>query len=357
MRRARNEPRPGNGSVSGTMPGPMTARISAPPAGARRSRSGRFRNNYLHERHGMREFMRFLWNFARQPVAPVAFARAQPDAAFLAANRTRPTLTWIGHASFLVQAGGLNVLTDPHFTARASPLRFAGPARLVPPGLALEALPPIDLVLVSHNHYDHLDEGTVRELARRHPRAVFIVPLGLRRWLRARGIASAIELDWWQAHAGAGFSVTAVPAQHFSGRGAADRNRTLWCGFVLEAGGRRTYFAGDTGYSRDFADIGRRFAPIDLALLPIGAYAPRWFMRPMHVNPEEAVRMHRDLCARQSVAMHWGTFRLTEEPLDEPPRALARALADAGIPPERFAVYRHGEMRVLGSPEAPTPAG
>lgn len=306
-----------------------------------------FRNNYPHDRHGLGDFLRFLWHFQRQRYARPVFPQATTDAGFLAANRTQPTLTWVGHSTFLVQLGGLNILTDPHFTARASPLRWAGPARLVAPGLALHALPPLDLVLISHNHYDHLDEGSVRWLARHHPQALFVVPLGLRDWLQRRGVANAVELDWWQARAAPGFTVTAVPAQHFSGRGTHDRNRTLWCGFVVEAAGRKLYFAGDTGYSKDFADIGARFAPIDLALIPIGAYQPRWFMRAMHVNPEEAVRIHQDIGARRSVAMHWGTFRLTEEPLDEPPQALAQALAAAGVAPERFWVLQHGEMRPL----------
>jgi N-acyl-phosphatidylethanolamine-hydrolysing phospholipase D len=176
---------------------------------------------------------------------------------------------------------------------------------------------------------------------------VFVAPLGLRRWLQRRHVHNCIELDWWQAHQGHAFKVTAVPAQHFSGRTATDRNLTLWCGFILEAAGCKIYFAGDTGYSKDFADIGKRFAPIDLALIPIGAYEPRWFMRAMHVNPEEAVQIHRDIGSKHSVAMHWGTFRLTEEPLDEPPQHLAKALAAAKIPAEAFAVFRHGETRRL----------
>ncbi|MGH8481916.1 MAG: MBL fold metallo-hydrolase [Nevskiaceae bacterium] len=306
-----------------------------------------YRNTYAHERRDLGDFLKFLWGWRRQPFEKVAFPMATPDPGFLAANRTRPTLTWIGHATFLVQVGGLNVLTDPHFTARASPLRWAGPERLAPPGLSLRDLPAPDVVLVSHNHYDHLDEGSVRWLAQHHPKAVFVVPLGLRRWLQRRRIGNVVELDWWQKHDGHGFSVTAVPAQHFSGRGTNDRNATLWCGFVLEAAGKKVYFAGDTGYSKDFADIGERAGPMDLALLPIGAYAPRWFMRAMHVNPEEAVKIHRDVGARQSVAMHWGTFRLTEEPLDEPPRALAEALKAARVPPEKFWVMRHGETRTL----------
>jgi N-acyl-phosphatidylethanolamine-hydrolysing phospholipase D len=324
----------------------MKARKQA-PAGARRSASGRFHNTYRHERHDFGSFLKFLWTFQRMPWERVAFPVAPNDPAFLASNRTRSTLTWVGHSTFLVQVDGLNILTDPHFSGRASPLDWAGPARLTPPGLALENLPPIDLVLVSHNHYDHLDEASVRGLVHRHPKAVFVVPSGLRRWLQRREAHNVVELDWWQAHAGHGFTVTAVPVQHFSGRTARDRNRTLWCGFVVEINGRRLFFAGDTGYSKDFADIGRRFAPIDLALLPIGAYEPRWFMRAMHVNPDEAVAIHRDIGARQSVAMHWGTFRLTEEPLDAPPRHLAEALARAGIAPEAFWVMQHGETRAL----------
>jgi N-acyl-phosphatidylethanolamine-hydrolysing phospholipase D len=331
-----------------------------------------FRNNYPHDRHGLRDFLTFLWGFQRRAWQRVRFPAARNDPAFLRRNREQPTLTWVGHSTFLLQVGGLNVLTDPHFTSRASPLAFAGPARLAPPGMALADLPPLDLVLISHNHYDHLDAGSVRALARAHPEALFVVPLGLQGWLQRRGVQRSAELDWWQAANGRGFRVTATPVQHFSGRGASDRNRTLWCGFMLEVGAgvhakaprtiggpapaaafapggppRKIFFAGDTGYSKDFADIGAKFAPVDLALLPIGAYDPRWFMRAMHVNPEEAVRIHQDLGSRQSVAMHWGTFRLTEEPVDEPPRQLRHALAAAQIPAERFWVMQHGETRTL----------
>ena len=303
-----------------------------------------FRNNFPHDRHSLKAFFKFLWGFQRKPFEKVKFPVARPDAGLIA-QRERPAITWIGHSTFLVQVGGLNVLTDPHFTARASPLGWAGPERLVEPGLALKDLPPLDVVLISHNHYDHLDAVSVMALAAAHPKAVFFVPLGLRRWLQRHHIGNAIELDWWQSHEGHGFKITAVPAQHFSGRTATDRNKTLWCGLVIEAGGKKVYFAGDTGYSKDFAEIGKRIGPIDLALLPIGAYDPRWFMRAMHVNPEEAVRIHRDVRAVQSVAMHWGTFRLTEEPLDEPPQHLAKALAEAGIEPSKFWVMQHGETR------------
>ncbi|MGH8541354.1 MAG: MBL fold metallo-hydrolase, partial [Stenotrophobium sp.] len=253
-------------------------------------------------------------------------------------------LTWIGHASFLVQWNGLNILTDPHLTARASPLRHAGPKRYQPPALDFADLPPIDAVVVSHNHYDHLDLVTVKRLAREHA-PQFFVPLGLKTWFERQGIDKVTELDWWQAASSGALRVTAVPVQHFSGRSASDRNKTLWCGFVLEMAERRVFFAGDTGYSKDFADIGERFAPIDLALIPIGAYEPRSFMRPVHVNPEEAVKIHRDIGSRQSVAMHWGTFRLTLEPLDEPPKQLAVALEAQAVSPESVWVFKHGETR------------
>jgi N-acyl-phosphatidylethanolamine-hydrolysing phospholipase D len=311
----------------------------------------RYHNRYPYPRREGFSALRFLREMRRQARLPVAFARGEHDAAWLKANRTHTSLTWIGHSAFLLQHGGLNVLTDPHLSARASPLSFAGPARVVPPGLQFHELPPIDAVLISHNHYDHLDERTVRRLAREHRGLRFFVPLGLAAWFRRRGLERVTELGWWQSaelDAAAGrVRVTAVPVQHFSGRGLRDRNATLWCGLVLEHAGAKVFFAGDTGYSRDFADIAARFAPFDLALIPIGAYEPRGFMAPVHVNPEEAVRIHQDLGSRQSVAMHWGTFRLTLEPMDEPPRRLAAALQAAHVPLERFIVMRHGECRRL----------
>ena len=282
------------------------------------------------------------------------FPKAQNHPDWLRDNRTDDSLTWVGHDTFLLQLGGLNILTDPHFTHRTSPSRWLGPERLAPLGLELRDLPAVDLVLVSHNHYDHLDRASVCWIARHNPQALFVVPLGVRRWMLRHGIRNTVELDWWQSHQAAGTRITSVPAQHFSGRTATDRNKTLWCGFVLERAGKRIYFAGDSGYSRDFSDIGARFAPMHLSLIPIGAYAPRWFMRSMHVNPDEAVKIHRDVGSRLSVAMHWGTFRLTEEPLEEPPLALAAALSAAGVDAGRFWVMQHGETRHLQWPQ-PTP--
>lgn len=306
-----------------------------------------FRNNHTTDQHGGLDVLRWLPGFLLKPYRKPQFTVLRPPVERLRHNRTQDTLTWIGHSSFLLQLAGRNLVTDPVLGERASPLGFAGPQRLNPPALHHADLPPLDLALISHNHYDHLDETAVRRLAHEHPQLQFIVPLGLKRWFAQRRIERVTELDWWQNTEIAGLRVHAVPAQHFSGRNASDRNATLWCGFVVEARDRRVYFAGDTGYCADFADIGARFAPIDLALLPIGAYEPRWFMQFMHVNPEDAVKIHRDIGSRQSVAMHWGTFRLTEEPLDEPPHRLRRALDDAGIPYDRFWVLQHGETRDL----------
>jgi N-acyl-phosphatidylethanolamine-hydrolysing phospholipase D len=317
-----------------------------------------FRNLERHEVHAAGGLLRWRWERLRQPPPPPADGwqpqRAQPEAAFLRANRTEPTLTWIGHDTLLLQVGGVNVLTDPQFSPRASPLSFLGPRRRVEPALALRELPHVEAVLISHNHYDHLDRASVRALARQAdgpPR--FFVPLGLAAWFAAAGIGAVTEQDWWAHAEHLGLRIHQVPAQHFSQRTPWDRNRALWGGFVVEHPALRFYFAGDTGYAGHFAEIGARLGPIDLAALPIGAYEPRWFMQPMHINPAEAVQAHRDLKARRSVAMHWGTFQLTDEALDEPPRALAAALQAAEVPPERFLLLRHGETVRL----APSPGG
>lgn len=259
--------------------------------------------------------------------------------------------TWVGHSTFLVQIGGRNILTDPMWGARASPATWAGPRRRVRPGIALAELPPIDAVVQSHNHYDHLDAATVRQLGVHHGAARWFVPLGLAPFLRRRGVQHVTELDWWEQRDDHGVTYTCAPAQHFSGRGPTDRNRTLWCSWGVATADRRVYFGGDSGLHPDFGVIGARYGPFDAALLPIGAYAPRWFMRPVHMNPEEAVSAYRALAGEHRaplfVGMHWGTFRLTDEPLDEPPRRLRAAWAEAGLPDELLWVPAHGETRVL----------
>jgi N-acyl-phosphatidylethanolamine-hydrolysing phospholipase D len=259
-----------------------------------------------------------------------------------AALRVNPGLTWIGHASFLVRMDGATFLTDPMFSERASPLAFAGPRRLVAPGLSLEALPPVDFALVSHDHYDHLDLPSVRALAARGVR--FIVPRGLGELVRRAG-AEATELGWWDRTEAGGLTVHCVPAQHFSGRTLFDRNRRLWAGFVVEGPTRRFYHAGDTGDFDGFSEIGRRLGPIDLAAVPVGAYLPRQIMAPIHVCPEEAVKAALAVRATRVAAMHWGTFDLADEPLDEPPRRFLAEANRQGLGEDRAWVMKVGETR------------
>ncbi len=279
---------------------------------------------------------------------PSVFARVPPAFVAPRAPASQLTVTWVGHSSLLVQLGGLNILTDPMWSARASPVRFAGPPRWVAPGVAFEDLPPLDAVVQSHNHYDHLDDRTVRRLAEAHPHATWVVPLGLAPFVQKRGGRTVVELDWWQEHVLASVRIAATPAQHFSGRSIGDRGDTLWCGFALTAAsGRRVFFAGDSGYHPDFGLIGGRCGPFDVALMPIGAYEPRWFMRYVHMNPEEAVEAFRALNARMMVPIHWGTFKLTDEAMDEPPLRARAAWQRAGLPADGYRQLAHGETLVL----------
>jgi L-ascorbate metabolism protein UlaG (beta-lactamase superfamily) len=258
-------------------------------------------------------------------------------------------VTWVGHATVLLRVGGRSVLTDPHFSERASPVSFAGPKRVVAPVPALSDLPHIHVVVISHNHYDHLDQESVRTLAEQpggSPR--FYVPLGLKDWFARRGITDVVEMDWWESANFAGLTIDFVPVQHWSKRTLSDENQSLWGGWVIRHPELSFFFAGDTGYSKDFADIGAKFGGFDVAAIPIGAYAPRWFMQIMHLDPAEAVQVHRDVKARQSLAIHWGTFaNLTDESLYEPPIKLAEAREKAGLTDEDFFVLRHGETRML----------
>jgi len=316
---------------------------------------------------GLAEVLRWKLNAARKNLPPPPrepIPQVASDLALLHANTKagaamQPNVTWVGHATALAQLGGLTLLTDPIFSDRASPVGFAGPRRHQPPGIAVADLPHVDLVLVSHNHYDHLDEASVRALnAQAGGPPLFVVPLGLKAWLNSRGIANAIELDWWQGHrleAPAGeVEVMVVPAQHWSARGLTDRMNTLWGGFAVFAPDCHLFYAGDTGYSRDFRDMRERFAQrqspaagggFDIALLPLGAYEPRWFMVTQHVNVDEAIKIHLDLGAKRSLGVHWGTFELTDEALDEPPRVLAAKRALGGISEEAFFVLPIGGTR------------
>ena len=338
----------------------------AEPAVPRHHRAGGYQNNYLEfSPPGVAALLRWRFDALREGLPKPALNPTPvqaPDLAFIHANAhagmaMQPAVTWIGHATTLAQLGGLNVLTDPIFSARASPLGFIGPKRRVAPGMSLAQLPHIDVVVISHNHYDHLDDDSVRALARQPGGApLFLVPLGLKAWLARRDIVDAIELDWWQSHRVGAVEFMLTPVQHWSGRGLDDRLATLWGGWAMLAPDAHVFFAGDTAYSKDFADIRRHVAArqgveagggFDAALIPIGAYEPRWFMRPQHVNPDEAVQIHLDLGAKRSIGVHWGTFVLTDESLDQPPIDLAAARRAHGLADEAFSVLAVGETRRL----------
>ena len=284
-------------------------------------RDGRFYCPWPVPRRSLRDFLR--WQLGR----PSAQSRRPRSATPIVANdgsslrRVAPTLevTWIGHASFVLHEGGRVLLLDPHFGPRA----FL-PGRRTPPGIPLSAVPESAVALLSHNHYDHLDDWTLERL----PKTIeWLVPMILREHLELAGFQRVRELDWWGAAEAGGWRFTFLPAQHWSRRFGEPENLTLWGSWLIDTGTTRVFFGDDSGWFHGFAEYGRRFAPVDLALLPIGAYEPRWFMGPAHLSPEEALRAVRDLDARRFVPMHWGTFDLSDEPLDEPPRALARELA------------------------------
>jgi L-ascorbate metabolism protein UlaG (beta-lactamase superfamily) len=253
-------------------------------------------------------------------------------------------ITFINHASFLIRTSGAVVLTDPIFSQRCSPVSWAGPKRARPPGIPLADLPRPDVVLLSHNHYDHMDLPTLREIQRRHT-PHFVTTLGNARALSRLGIV-ATELDWWDDIVLGQLSITATPARHFSARTPFDRNRTLWAGFMIRTAADQVLFAGDSATGSHWHDIRTRLGAPDVALLPIGAYEPRWFMAAAHMNPAEAVQAHTALGARRSVGMHFGTFQLTDEGIDAPLLALAEARTANGLAPEQFTTHAFGETRV-----------
>jgi N-acyl-phosphatidylethanolamine-hydrolysing phospholipase D len=320
---------------------------------------GGFRNPWPNaQMHGFLDFLKWSLierrrNPRRPDPDPRVFVRVAPVYIVPRGAPGLLTITWIGHTSFLIQIGGLNVLTDPVWSDRASPVQFAGPRRWVPPAVDFDRLPPIDAVILSHDHYDHLDSSTVSRLAERYPAAKWYAPLGVGDFLRRRGARDIVERDWWEETALGDLRLTCLPAQHFSGRTLGTRNRTLWCGWALRTSSRSLFFAGDTALHPDFDSIAARCGPFDVAILPIGAYEPRWFMGSVHMNPEDCIEAVEQLQTGQHgaglvmVAAHWGTFKLTDEPMDEPPARMRDRWRAAGRDDEDLWIMHHGETRIM----------
>lgn len=300
--------------------------ISAP--GHKGEKSGHFNGVQFENKNqvkakGIKDLIKWTMNRDKGPWYEIS------DVKQFEVSNDRPDSTvriyYINHNTFLIQADGLNILTDPVWSKRASPFSWAGPKRMRPPGIKFEDLPPIDLVLISHNHYDHLDISTIKRLNFKYQPAI-ITPLGVSHYLNNQGVRNSMDMDWWDIHELTGtVSIHCVPAQHFSGRGLFDRDQTLWAGYIIQLFDQYIYFAGDTGYSDYFKQIGKRFSPIKAALLPIGAYLPRWFMSPVHTSPEDAVMAHIYLKAEKSIGMHYGTFPLGDDGMKQPEIDLKKA--------------------------------
>lgn len=314
-----------------------------------------FQNPYRPSERGFGHFLRWRFglgpneispmppeevpNYKPESVQPAISLIKQPDS-----NQVQ--ITWIGHSTFLIQIEGINILTDPQFSDYCGPNSFSGVKRVAPPGVPFEELPLIHAVLVSHNHYDHLDAPTVKRLGNG---PTYFVPLGIAKWFEKRKIKNVIERDWWQTSSLQGLKFHSVPIQHFSNRTLFDRNRTLWSGWVIESKSSKIFFAGDTGYSPVFKEIGARLGPLQISILPIGAYRPRWFMSPVHADPPEAIQILKEIRSPIAIAGHWGTFKLSDEPLGEPPAYLRKVLKEKGIDEGKFIIMKFGETLRLSN--------
>ena len=299
----------------------------------------RFTNPHIQDsKRNFWEVLRWRAGLYHEPIEPVPSEFSYPYQVPLF-NKMQPSAVWMGHCTFLLEIDSLTVLTDPIWSEYCSPVRIRGLRRLHEAPIALEDLPSIDVVLLSHNHYDHMDAATILALHHFHPQILWIVPSRLSSWFKKRGIEHVVELGWWESQDHTFYRVTAVPAQHFSGRGLWDQNKTHWNGYVFESkkSGKRFYFSGDTGYNPiGFKEIGQQWPYMDLSLIPIGTYVPRQFMGPVHCSPDDGVEIHQDVNSKFSLGMHWKTFCLSDEPANRPPYDLFLALQKKGLPPESF---------------------
>lgn len=296
--------------------------------------------------HGLGSVIKWMWE-RKQPTYTTDKTPAYGKHP-LASEKENIRITFINHSTFLIQVDGLNILTDPIWAERASPFTWAGPKRVKFPGIKIEDLPRIHAVVISHNHYDHLDINTMRTIFGGHHPKIF-TPLGVKAYFDDEQIIGVTDLDWWdEVSVSDSVKIQAVPAQHFSGRGISDRDATLWAGYVIKTSKGNIYFAGDTGYNeKTFKEIGDKAGPMAVSLLPIGAYVPRWFMSPVHTSPEEAVKIHQDVRSANSVGMHFGTFPLADEEQGQSERDLKSALGKYHINEERFVTLKEGDVKIF----------
>lgn len=301
-----------------------------------------FYNPHIKEDHGFMDFLKWVTNrnIGPWPEEKIPLKATPRIAQNLTNNQF--AITFVNHATFLIQVPGMNILTDPIWSKRASPVSFAGPKRIIDPGIKFEDLPKIDLVIISHNHYDHMDLSTLKKLKKKYQPRI-LVPLRNKKFLEAQGLENVEEFDWWNQTTISDNQVTFVPAQHFSSRGLFDRNKTLWGGFVIQHKGLTLYFAGDTGYSPHFQEIQKKFDVIHLSLLPIGAYLPRWFMGPVHTDPYQAVKAHIDLKSKLSIGMHYGCFQLADDGYKSPAADLEKGMSELKIPKDEFQLMNEGQ--------------
>ncbi len=314
-----------------------------------------FQNPYRPSERGFGDFLR--WRFGlgpneTPPIPPEEVSNYRPEVAQPAISLIKQPdsnhvqITWIGHSTFLIQTEGINILTDPLFSDYCGPNSLLRVKRVAAPGVPFEQLPSIHAVLISHNHFVHLVSKTVERLSKG---VTYFVPLGIARWFEKKKMKNVIEMDWWQSSSLRGLKVHSVPIQHFSNRTLFDRNETLWSGWIIESESNKIFFAGDTGYSPVFKEIGDRFGPLQVSIIPIGAYRPRWFMSPVHVDPPEAIQILRDTGSNRAIAGHWGTFRLADEPLGEPPVYLRKAMRENGIHEGQLIIMKFGETLRLSN--------